>query len=169
MATILVINDSVSVLEWVASVLLGAGYEVLIAEDPNKGLKRLRQAPVDLLITDIYMPDKDGLEVIQQARKLVPAMKIIAMSTRPPVQNMFAAALALGALHTLKKPFTEAKLLEVVSDVLQCQPGPRVASSEVQGRGERPGGDVPAVGAATPVRTALATPWQRGNGGSCKH
>jgi DNA-binding NtrC family response regulator len=135
MARILVIDDAVSILDWLASVLLRAGHEVLIAENPNKGLKRLRETAVDLVITDIYMPDTDGLEVIQQARKLAPGIKIIAMSTRPPGRNMFAAARALGAVHALRKPFTEEKLLEVVSGVLRIQISPTAANSPRQREG----------------------------------
>jgi DNA-binding NtrC family response regulator len=128
MATILAIDDSVSVLAWLENGLSSAGHRVITCSDGRQGEKLLREAPVDLIITDIYMPERDGLEVIQHARKSAPAVKVIAMSGARPELDMLPAARVLGAARTLKKPFTLEQLVEAVNEALglvTCSPSLR--------------------------------------------
>ena len=119
MARILVIDDSVSILEWMKRILSALGHRVSISSSGQQGILTLRGAPFDLVITDIYMPEKDGLEVIQFARRLAPHARLVAMSVRPAGKNLFGAALALGAVATLQKPFSEAQLAKTVAEALR--------------------------------------------------
>ena len=130
MATILVIDDSASVLEWMQEVLSKAGHRVLVSSNGTHGIMTLRKTPIDLVITDIYMPEQDGLEVIQHARRAASQIKVVVMSTRPLEHDLFRAATALGAVATLRKPFSQEQLLAVVATAL--------GASAVNGKGAKP-------------------------------
>jgi DNA-binding NtrC family response regulator len=118
MATILVIDDSKSILALLEQMLSQAGHQVLTASEGKEGMAILRNTPVNLLITDIYMPERDGIEVIQEAPVVRPGVGIIAMSSKPSEENLFSIARALGASSTLRKPFSGEQLLEIVAKVL---------------------------------------------------
>jgi DNA-binding response OmpR family regulator len=118
MAKILVIDDSVSVLEHLKVVLSDAGHEVATADSGGGGLERLWQESVDLVITDMYMPGEDGVDVIRQTRILFPGIKLIAMSSRTSELNLFSVAKALGAAATLQKPFKPEELIQAVNAAL---------------------------------------------------
>ncbi len=121
MSRILVIDDDPLIREMLTSSLKRAGYEVQSAPDGNAALKIHEATPADLIITDIIMPEKDGLETIQDFRRLFPAVKIIAMSGggRIGADNYLHIAKNLGAQTILRKPFTFEELLEVVEKLLQ--------------------------------------------------
>ena len=91
---------------------------------------------MDVIITDIYMPERDGLEVIQYARRLAPGVKVIAISGAAPELDMLAAARVLGATRTLKKPFSLDQLLETITDVLGLPKG--LPSPETSDSGSPP-------------------------------
>ena len=118
MARILVIEDTASVLAGIQKVLAGAGHEVITCSGGNQGLSYLRQGHIDLVITDIFMAEGDGLEVIRHTRQFSPDTKLIAISGRPAETNQFAVACALGACCTLQKPFSAEGLLKVVATLL---------------------------------------------------
>ena len=118
---ILVIDDDVLVLEVLSEMLTGAGYEVVGASDGVEGLRLYREAPFDLVLTDMIMPEKDGLEVVMDLRRDFPEVKIIALSGGGDYGLGFStlrASEALGATRTLQKPFAESDLLGAVRDVL---------------------------------------------------
>lgn len=119
MAKILVIDDSVSVLELVEGILRGAGHEVTTADAGKKGVSILSSQPLDLVITDIFMPDLDGVEVIRTARRLRPGLCVLAMSVVTGKRGLLEAARALGAAGTLLKPFAAGELLDAVDACLQ--------------------------------------------------
>lgn len=119
MPKILVIDDSGLVRSWIRRVLAEAGYEVLVAGNGKEGLQTLRQAPVDAVITDIYMPEQDGFEVLREIRGARSGVKCIAITARASDLNMFRVASALGASATLQKPFPAELLLETVARVLE--------------------------------------------------
>ena len=98
-----------------------AGYEVVEAGDGNEGLQSFREAPTDLIITDILMPEKEGLETIIDLRRDFPEVKIIAMSGggRTGNLNFLEIARRLGAQHTLQKPFGLQEMLQAVRELLQ--------------------------------------------------
>ena len=97
-----------------------AGYEVLSAADGAAALRLFRQQPVDLVITDIIMPEKEGLETIMELRRIKPELKIIAISGggRIGAEDYLPLAEHLGAARTLAKPFSSAEIIEAVSGLL---------------------------------------------------
>ncbi|MCU0574161.1 MAG: response regulator [Syntrophobacteraceae bacterium] len=122
MKSILVIDDEELLVRMVKTMLEREGYRVLVAPNGKHGLKLFREEPVDLVITDIFMPEKEGLETIRELRREFPGIKIIAMSGGMARAEGFSAlplAEKLGANHTLLKPFERAQLLSVVSECLQ--------------------------------------------------
>ena len=119
MATILCIDDEESILRLFQVALEGAGYRVLIAESGQQGLLLLEHQEVDLILVDIFMPDMDGLEVIQLLRKTRPASKIIAITGKPGATNNLDIAKHLGAHDTLMKPFSLQELQDAVAAQLQ--------------------------------------------------
>jgi DNA-binding NtrC family response regulator len=118
MAKILVIDDSDSIRELVLLVLTRDGHEVVGTSCGRECIAHLQRHPVDLLITDIFMPEVDGLEIILQAKKLKPEVRVIAMSSKTGKMDMLPAAKAFGASLTLHKPFSLAALSEAVRSVL---------------------------------------------------
>ena len=98
--------------------LEAAGYDVDEASDGAEGLTLFKQQPADLIVTDIYMPNKEGLETIRELRRLDPDVKIIAMSGGGSAGDFLPIAKRLGAAKTMQKPFDNEMLLEAVSEVL---------------------------------------------------
>ena len=120
MAKILVVDDEPVLLRVVNRMLCGAGHTVTTAAGGAAALKLAHNIPFDLVITDLIMPDKEGLELIMALSRHTPRPKIIAMSGggRINAKDLLAPALLLGAQRTLAKPFSEAELLEAVAQVL---------------------------------------------------
>jgi DNA-binding NtrC family response regulator len=119
MATILVIDDSESVLALTADYLRTAGHTVLTTSSGRDGFVILEEYPVDLVLTDIYMPEPDGLEILTKAREKKLRVPFIAMSSQEGDANFFKLAKALGAVTTIQKPFTAPQLNTVVDGVLR--------------------------------------------------
>jgi len=103
--------------------LEAAGHEVLLATDGEKGLRFHRARPADLVITDIFMPVREGLETIRAFRKEFPKVPIIAVSGRPDLANSLYLAQQLGATRVLPKPFESDVMMAMVNSVLQPPPG----------------------------------------------
>lgn len=120
MAKILVIDDSEDIRILLHEALQAAGHSVVEAADGEEGLRSYREHCPDLVITDIVMPNKEGLETIMELRRESPGVKIVAMSggTRGMVISFLPAAKKLGADYTLPKPFSLAEMQAVVDDAL---------------------------------------------------
>lgn len=120
MARILVIDDDGQVRGAIRRILERAGHTVLDAADGEAGIRVYRERPTDLIITDIFMPERDGIETIQQLRREFPGVKIIAISggDRTRTVDLRKDAELLGASRTLRKPFELTELLEAVSELL---------------------------------------------------
>ena len=121
MARILLIEDDDKFRILVRKMLERAGYnDIAEAANGKIGLKLFRQNPFDLVITDIIMPDKDGIEMITELTRDYPRIKIIAMSGggRIAPQGYLQMAKNLGAYRTLAKPFTHSKLIDAVQEFL---------------------------------------------------
>ena len=116
MARILVIDDEPDLRDALAEVLSQASHEVLTAEHGGTGLDLYQRHGADLVITDVLMPEKDGLETIREMFRLNPAAKIIAVSGAGTL--LLSMAGGLGAQRTLLKPFTPADLLRTVGEML---------------------------------------------------
>jgi CheY-like chemotaxis protein len=119
MTRILVIDDDRDIREILAEMLTDAGYEVVEASSGNEGIRLYRHAPFDLVITDLVMPEKDGLEVLMELRKDFPEVKIITLSGNAYGGSSLQTSKALGAALTLRKPFSEKELLDAVREVLE--------------------------------------------------
>ncbi len=119
MATILVIDDEEQVRSLLRKALTGAGYDVQEASNGREGLDQYRQSPADLVITDILMPDEDGLEATLEMTREFPEARIIAMTGGSGDRNFLDVAKLFGARRTLTKPFELAKLLGAVNEELQ--------------------------------------------------
>ncbi|MEE8493291.1 MAG: response regulator [Nitrospirales bacterium] len=120
MATILVIDDETQVRSLLRQALTGAGYEVIEAGNGREGLERYREAPADLVITDILMPDEDGLEATLELTRQFPNVKIIAITGGSGERNFLDVAKLFGARRTLAKPFGLDRLLEAVQEELKA-------------------------------------------------
>lgn len=121
MARILIIDDEDQSRDMLSQVLSRAGYDVSTARDGNEGIELFRAVVADLIITDILMPGKEGLETIMELRRDFPEVKIVAMSGggRTGNLNFLDIAERLGAQRTLQKPFHLQEVLQVVQEVLQ--------------------------------------------------
>lgn len=118
MAKILVIDDSKVALRYIGRMLRSQAHEAFTADSGEEALALLKREEVDLIITDIYMPPPDGLDVLRQARTWRVKIPFIAMSGRPAPLNLFVAARALGAQLTLQKPFSAEQFQAAVDKVL---------------------------------------------------
>lgn len=121
MARVLVIDDDELVLTMLESALLAAGHKVITATDGDQGLRALRRHPVDIIVTDIIMPGKEGIETIIEIRRLSPTIPIIAISGGGlhAGRLYLEAAARLGATRTLAKPFAPKKLLQEIEACLR--------------------------------------------------
>lgn len=117
--SILIIDDNEQVRALLRQVLEKAGYLVMEAANGLEGLRQFQQTPVALVITDLLMPDRDGLEVTMALHRDSPHVKIIALTGGTGEPDLLDVAKLLGAHRTMKKPFTVAELLEAVQQELQ--------------------------------------------------
>jgi CheY-like chemotaxis protein len=116
--SILLVDDSESFLLVTADYLKEAGFRVSRHVSAKEALRAASSSHFDLIITDIYMPDKDGLEFISEARGAFPGVPVVAMSSAKGARDLTAVARKMGAVATLKKPFTKEDLLLAVSTAL---------------------------------------------------
>jgi CheY-like chemotaxis protein len=121
MALILIIDDEPQIRSMLKLMLERDGYEVAEAPDGIEGIRIYRQNPADLIITDLIMPNKDGIGVIIDLKKEFPNVKIIAMSggglNKP--EGYLKGAKKLGAACTLTKPIDRGEMLRAIKDVLK--------------------------------------------------
>jgi YesN/AraC family two-component response regulator len=126
MARILIIDDEPQIRSMLKLMLERDGYEVVEAPDGVEGLRVYRQNPADLIITDLIMPNKDGIGMIIDLKKEFPEVKIIAMSggglNKP--DGYLKGAKKLGASCTLTKPIDREEILRVVAAILKNTPLP---------------------------------------------
>ncbi|HBG21169.1 MAG TPA: response regulator [Desulfobulbaceae bacterium] len=120
MKNILIIEDNENMLQMMCDLLGRSGYSVITATDGVQGLKAFHTHSPALVITDIIMPDKEGLEVIMELTKQEPRPKIIAVSGGGILepQTYLSLARKLGADHALAKPFRPAELLALIEHLL---------------------------------------------------
>jgi two-component system chemotaxis response regulator CheY len=120
MPSILIIDDDDSVRDSLRRTLHKEGYTILEASEGKGGLKQLECSRADLVLLDMFMPDKDGPETIGELRRTHPGIRIIAMSGGgfKGTLDVLHVATKLGARQTLAKPFTREQLLEAVETEL---------------------------------------------------
>lgn len=119
---ILIIDDEPHVLEALMREMhdLRDAYRIFVTTDWHAVFDIIAKNPVDILITDILMPEKDGIQIIAETQERYPAVKIITMSGGGKIDAATYLELArgLGAASTLNKPFTKEELLRAIGEVL---------------------------------------------------
>ncbi|MGH9660699.1 MAG: response regulator [Bryobacteraceae bacterium] len=108
--SVLVVDDDEQIRNVIQAVLTGAGYQVSLACNGKQALSVVRSMPVDILVTDLIMPEQEGVETIAVVRKEFPEIKIVAISGVAGGRYLRVAEF-LGAHAVLQKPFEPAKLL----------------------------------------------------------
>ena len=121
MARILIIDDDNAILSFLKERLIYEGFNVLTASDGKEGMNLFNDNQVDLVITDIIMPDKDGFETIIELKRICPDIKIIAMSGMGlgMIDPCLKTAKFSGAEYALAKPFEISNLLTAVYELLK--------------------------------------------------
>ena len=122
---LLVVDDNEDMRQTMKRLLERLGYEVEIAANGARALEMQRKVAADVLITDIFMPDTDGLETINQFKASVPDVKIIAMSgggASIREADYLSTASVVGADAVLRKPFSKESLLEVLQGLEDKKP-----------------------------------------------
>ena len=118
---ILLVDDDVTLLQAMAQILGAEGYECVLANEPALAVEFLSKLQVDLAIIDIFMPERDGVEVIREVKARWTALPVIAMSGGWRSINpdtVLEMARALGAEAGLLKPFDRSGLVSLVRKVL---------------------------------------------------
>jgi two-component system, chemotaxis family, chemotaxis protein CheY len=118
---IMIVDDSSSIRQMVSFTLREAGYNVVEAVDGSDALSKLKNCQIDLLITDLNMPNLDGIGLIKEVRKN-PATKFIpvVMLTTESQAEKKQQGKSAGATGWIVKPFKQEQLLLVVKKVLGC-------------------------------------------------
>jgi two-component system, chemotaxis family, chemotaxis protein CheY len=121
MAKILIIDDDASIRALLVAMLEGENHSIREADDGRKGLKMFQEEPADLVITDVLMPEKDGVELIMELKEIDPDAKIIAMSGGGRgLDATFNLRMAqdFGAQRLMVKPFSASEALDAIDTVL---------------------------------------------------
>lgn len=119
MVRILIIDDDPQILNMLGQTLEREGHKVVNAPNGKEGLKLYRENPTDLIITDLIMPEKDGIETIMELRRDFPDVKIIAISGGGHIDAELYLSMArkLGVQRTFAKPVGKAELLKSVREL----------------------------------------------------
>lgn len=117
---VLVVDDDLLVRMVAEEALTRAGFVVELAEDGRQAVRQLELAAFDLIVTDILMPDTDGLELLQQARQRWPLTPLIAMSSGGRLDSSYYLPLAnaMGAAAVMHKPLRPEPFVALVHEVL---------------------------------------------------
>jgi CheY-like chemotaxis protein len=120
---VLVIDDNSDIRQALRWLLEGEGYLVSVAANGAEGLSVQRREPADLVLTDIFMPEQDGIETLWTFRQEFPAVPIIVMSGGSSTRgtDYLAVASELGARKTLRKPLNPQELIDVVRQITQAR------------------------------------------------
>jgi DNA-binding NtrC family response regulator len=121
MANILIVDDEPDILHLLRRILERFGHKVHQAPDGRTALRMYAGNPADVVITDILMPEMDGLEFLTRVREAFPDARIIALSGGGLVakEELLRDAVQFGAVGFLKKPFTVEECLEAVRTALE--------------------------------------------------
>ena len=121
MRKILIIDDEPHILLMLKKMLEKSGFEVDLAANGNEGISLFKKSKAELVITDIIMPEKEGLETIREMRRIKPDLKIIAMSGGGKVsaENYLEIAKIFGASKVISKPFTKQEMISAVNELMK--------------------------------------------------
>lgn len=123
MAKILLVDDDLQIRDMLSMTLKRDGHEVVEAENGVQAVARYVPGEIDLVITDIVMPEKEGIETIMELRSLDPLVKIIAISGggRINPDNYLSWARRFGVRYTFTKPVDRTELREAIDDLLEAE------------------------------------------------
>ncbi len=126
MKRILVIDDDILTIDVLKRMLEAEGYEVITAQNGEEGINAFHQTPVDLVITDLVMPVKDGLRTIMELKQERQDLPIIAISAGGVIskERYLTAAQYLGDITTLPKPFKRKEIVDTVRNLIGSQDAP---------------------------------------------
>jgi DNA-binding NtrC family response regulator len=117
----MIVDDDASIRRALHLLLSKAGYDVIQASDGSEAVRLWRQGGGDLVITDLHMPKKDGIETIIELLSHSPRVRIIAMSGGGQTKrlDLLGNMALLGSIHTIEKPFTLSEMLKAVHRALE--------------------------------------------------
>lgn len=117
---ILLVEDDAALAGSLTRLLQRSGYEVFLAVHGRAAIDFVTRQRVDLIISDLFRPEADGIELINFLRRLTPHPPLLAMSGagKGRIANMLQVAGALGAARLLEKPFTTEQLLSLVGELI---------------------------------------------------
>lgn len=118
MKKILIIEDDLLISSMVQFRLKKDGYQTIMVQDGNEGIKAIEEEDIDLIITDVMMPFKSGIEIIHHARKVKPNVPIIVLSALGAEEQIVLEAFNLGVADFIPKPFNPNELAIRVKRVL---------------------------------------------------
>jgi CheY-like chemotaxis protein len=120
MAEIVLVDDDKMVCDTIKHRLERDGHQVRVALNGNEALKLVEQQLPDLVITDVIMPDREGIETLLALKKIAPTVKVVVMSGGGRIGRLehLKIASALGADGTLKKPFKTSELRSLLAELL---------------------------------------------------
>lgn len=121
MKKVLLIDDEPAILLMLKKMVERAGYEVDMASNGIEGINLLNKYSFDLVITDIIMPEREGLEIIAELRRDQPGVKVIAISGggRLSPEGYLESANLLGADIVFKKPFSQKDMVKAIKSLLE--------------------------------------------------
>lgn len=124
MSRVLIIEDSEELRRLLCRGLAPAGHEVVAAASGAEGIRLFREKPADVVITDIFMPEMDGLEIIRALRKESQGFRVVAISGGGSMGNVdiLRAAKQMGADRILAKPFRIQDLLKIIEELSSAPP-----------------------------------------------
>lgn len=120
MARILVVDDDPTIRAIAQELLHGSGHELFEAEDGDEALRIAAVMPIDLIVLDMLMPNKDGIETIQAVKRDHPATRILAISSggRMDGAMLLKLATAFGADETMQKPLRLGTFAVIIDSLL---------------------------------------------------
>lgn len=121
MANVLIIDDEESVLTLMSEILAQDGHDITVASTGAEGVKKYSADTIDIVITDLVMPEKSGLDLIMELRIINPKVKVIAISGGGGINGRFdylPIAKLVGALKVIKKPFQVSEVKTAVSSLI---------------------------------------------------
>jgi DNA-binding response OmpR family regulator len=124
---VLIVDDDTKIRNLLRSVLETAGYSVQDSADGNQALASIRRRCPDIVLTDIVMPDMEGIELIKKMRMITKSFKIVAMSGAGASSKYLQAARLLGADATIQKPIAIDTLLELMRSLDNVRREPLIA------------------------------------------
>jgi len=128
---VLVVDDENVVLKSCERVLVPEGFDVSTTTSPGEALSMLKSDPYDLVITDMMMPEMDGIEFMRQVRQITPDMNIV-LITGYPSQESIQEALGMRIIDYLPKPFSPSLLMEVVTGAMALKNAGTAPSPDVE-------------------------------------